>query len=113
VHITSSAGAIHDALIDEERTEFERRYAEEMAAAARTFDLTGVLTMLSTYREIADITQRQGIDAHRRMLDQVARLQSGEQVRTVPGSEHKAQINTRLGRQSRCSLRAGQEETHR
>jgi hypothetical protein len=27
-----SPRAIHDALIDEERAEFERRYAEEMAA---------------------------------------------------------------------------------
>lgn len=53
---------IRDALIDAERTEFERRYAEEMAAAARTLDLTGVLTVLNTYRKIADITQRQGVE---------------------------------------------------
>jgi Family of unknown function (DUF6247) len=89
--------AIRDALVGSERTEFEQRYAEEMAAAAHTLNLTGVLTVLDTYRKIADITQRQGPHVHQRMLDQVARLQAGHDVRTVSGQEHKAQINTRLG----------------
>lgn len=90
--------AIRDALVDAERAEFERRYAEEMAAAARTLDLTGVLTVLNTYRKIADITQRQGVEAHRRMLAQVAGLRNGQNLPTVSGAEHKAEINTRLGR---------------
>jgi hypothetical protein len=90
--------AIRDALVDAERVEFERRYAEEMAAAARTLDLTGVLTVLNTYRKIADITQRQGVEAHRRMLAQVARLRNGQNLPTVSGAEHKAEINRRLGR---------------
>lgn len=89
--------AIRDALVGSERSEFEQRYAEEMAAAAHTLNLTGVLTVLDTYRKIADITQRQGPHAHQRMLDQVARLQNGQDVPTVSGQEHKAQINTRLG----------------
>lgn len=89
---------IRDALVDAERAEFERRYAEEMAAAARTLDLTGVLTVLNTYRKIADITQHQGVEAHRRMLAQVARLRNGQNLPTVSGAEHKAEINTRLGR---------------
>ncbi|MBP2327066.1 hypothetical protein JOF56_007451 [Kibdelosporangium banguiense] len=89
--------AIRDALIGSERREFEQRYAEEMAAAAHTLNLTGVLTVLDTYRKIADITQRQGPQTHQRMLDQVARLQNGQDVSTVPGQEHKAQINMRLG----------------
>jgi hypothetical protein len=90
--------AIRDALVDAERAEFERRYAEEMVAAARALDLTGVLTVLNTYRKIADITQRQGVEAHRRMLAQVARLRNGQDLPTVSGAEHKAEINTRLGR---------------
>lgn len=90
--------AIRDALIDAEQAEFERRYAEEMAVAARTLDLTGVLTVLNTYRKIADITQRQGAEAHRSMLDQVTRLQNGQDISTVSGAAHKAEINTRLGR---------------
>jgi hypothetical protein len=94
---SGTARSIRDALIDSERAEFERRFAEEMAAAARTLDLTGVLQVLSTYRKIAEITQRQGADAHRRMLDQAARLQRGEAVPTVPGHVHKAEINARLG----------------
>ncbi len=94
---SGTARSIRDALIDGERAEFERRFAEEMASAAQTMDLTGVLQVLSTYRKIAEITQRQGIAAHRRMLDQVARLQLGEDVPTVPGHVHKAEINARLG----------------
>jgi hypothetical protein len=94
---SGTARSIRDALIDAERAEFERRFAEEMAAAAQTLDLTGVLQVLSTYRNIAEITQRQGATAHRRMLDQAARLQRGEDVPTVPGHVHKAEINVRLG----------------
>jgi hypothetical protein len=92
-----TARSIRDSLIDSERAEFERRFAEEMAGAAQTLDLTGVLQVLSTFRKLAEITQRQGADAHRRMLDQAARLQSGEAVPTVPGHIHKAEINARLG----------------
>ncbi|MGH3854802.1 MAG: DUF6247 family protein [Pseudonocardiaceae bacterium] len=90
--------AIRDALIDSERAEFERRYAEEMAEAARTLDLSAVLKVLDAYRKIAEITQRQGLESHRRMLDRVARLQRGEDVPTVAGHVHKTEINARLGR---------------
>ncbi|MGH3870043.1 MAG: DUF6247 family protein [Pseudonocardiaceae bacterium] len=89
---------IRDALIDSERAEFEQRYAAEGAEAAQTLDLTAVLAVLDAYRTIAEITQRQGSEAHRRMLDRVARLQRGEEVPTVPGQVHKAEINARLGR---------------
>jgi hypothetical protein len=56
-----------------------------------------VLQVLSTFRKIAEVTQRQGVAAHRRMLDQVARLQRGDDVPIVPGHIHKAEINARLG----------------
>ncbi len=92
-----TARGIRDALVDAERAEFERRFAEEMASAAQTLDLGPVLQVLSTYRKIAEITQRQGAAEHRRMLDQAARLQRGEDVPTVPGQVHKAEINARLG----------------
>jgi hypothetical protein len=92
-----TARSIRDALIDAERADFERRFAEEMASAAQTLDLAGVIQVLITYRKIAEITQRQGAAAHRRMLDQVARLQRGDDVPTVPGHIHKAEINARLG----------------
>jgi hypothetical protein len=94
---SGTARSIRDGLIDAERAEFERRFAEEMASAAQTLDLTGVLQVLSTYRKIAEITQRQGIAAHRRMLDQIARLERGDDVPTVPGHIHRAEINARLG----------------
>jgi hypothetical protein len=32
------------------------------------------------------------------MLDQVARLEDGQEVATVSGHQHKAEISTRLGR---------------
>ena len=92
-----TASSIRDALVGEERAEFEQRFAEEMASAARTMDLTGVLQVLSTFRKIAETTQRQGAAAHLRMLDQVARLQRGEDVPTVSGHVIKARINERLG----------------
>ena len=90
---SGTARSIRDALIDAERAEFERRFAEEMASATQTMDLTGVLHVLSMYRKIAEITQRQGIEAHRRMLDQATRLERGEDVPTMPGRIHKAEIN--------------------
>lgn len=68
-----------------------------MRSAAQTLDLTGVLQVLSTYRKLAEITQRQGVDVHRRMLEQAARLERGEDVPPVPGHIHKAEINARLG----------------
>ena len=46
--------------------------------------------MLDVYRKIPEITQRQGIEAHRTMLDRVGRLQRGEDVSIVPGQVHKA-----------------------
>jgi ribosomal protein L18E len=53
--------------------------------------------VLDAYRKIAEITQRQGVEAHRMMLDRVARLQRGDDMSIVPGHVHKAEINTRLG----------------
>jgi len=83
--------AIRDALIGVERTDFEHRYAEEMAQAAQTLDLTGVLEVIDTFRKIAEITQRQGGEAHRVMLERAAQLQHGEQVPTVSSHVHKAE----------------------
>jgi hypothetical protein len=94
----STASSIRDALVGAERTEFEERFAEEMAVAARTLDLGGVLGLLGTFRKIAEITQRNGPEAHLRMLEQAAALQRGEDVATIPGHVHKAQIAARLAR---------------
>jgi hypothetical protein len=93
----STAQTIRDALVGAERTEFEERFAREMCAAANTLDLTGVLEVLTVFRRVAEITQRQGQAAQERMLGQVARLQRGEDVPTVPGHVHKAEISARLG----------------
>jgi hypothetical protein len=93
----TTARNLRDALTGAERDEFERRFGEEMAEAARTLDLTGVLEVLGVFRKIADITRRQGAEAHRRMLDQAARLERGEEISAIPGHVHKAEVAARLG----------------
>jgi hypothetical protein len=40
---------------------------------------------------------RYGVPAHRRVLEQVARLERGDDVPTVPGHLHKAEIDAKLG----------------
>ncbi|MEV0294084.1 DUF6247 family protein [Nocardia sp. NPDC050710] len=93
----STPRAIRDALVGDERSEFERRYSEEMSAAAVSLDLTGVLAVLATFREIAETTHRHGPEAHLRMLEQVAALQQGGEVATIGAAEHRAEINAKLG----------------
>lgn len=96
----TTPAAIRDALIDEERAEFEHAYQTALAEAAETMDLTNVLDVLRNYHRIAWLTQRQGRKAHRRMLDQVQHtLATGEPpAGAVSGEEIKALIAERLGR---------------
>lgn len=92
---TALPRAIRDALIDSERVEFEQRYQEVMAEAARTLDLTEVLRMLAAWQDVARKTQEHGVDAHRRMLAQVeGTLTSGE---PPAGSESWDQLSAKLG----------------
>lgn len=88
--------AIRDALVGSERAEFERRYRQEMTAAAESLNLTGVLAVLAEWREIADLTQRQGGAAHERMLAVVEDLQQGRPVPTVGAADARAVITARL-----------------
>ncbi len=91
--------AIRDALIDEERAEFEHAYREALAEAAETLDLTMVLDVLRNYHRIAWLTQRQGPQAHRRMLDKAAGiLRTRENPDAVPIEDVKALMSKRLGR---------------
>ncbi|MCP2279860.1 DUF6247 family protein [Nocardia amikacinitolerans] len=94
----STPRATREALVGDEQAEFVRRYGEEMAAAAASLDLTGVLAVLATFREVAETTQRHGTRAHLRMLEQVAALQQGHEVTTFGAAEHRAEINAKLGR---------------
>ncbi|WP_157124625.1 DUF6247 family protein [Nocardia pseudovaccinii] len=88
--------AIRDALVGPERAEFERQYREEMTAAAESLNLTGVLAVLAAWREIADMTQRQGGPAHERMLAVVQDLQLGNPVPTISAAQARASITARL-----------------
>lgn len=95
----TSPSAIRDALIDEERTEFERAYQEAMIEAARTLDLTEVLDVLRSYHRIAWLTRRHGPEAHRRMLDKAAEiLRTGSNPDAVSVDEVMTLIDKRLGR---------------
>lgn len=91
--------AIRDALIDEERADFERAYQEAIAEAAHTLDLTRVLDVLRNYHRIAWLTRRQGPEAHRRMLDHVEHaLRTGAAPPcSVSAAEVKALLQERLG----------------
>ncbi len=91
--------AIRDALIDEERAEFECAYQKAITEAAQTLDLTRVLDVLRNYYRIAWLTQRHGPEAHRRMLDHVEHaLRTGEAAAgSVSAEEVKALLLERLG----------------
>ena len=90
--------AIRDALIDEERAEFERAYQDAVAEAGQTLDLSRVLDVLRNYHRIAWLTQRQGPEAHRRMLDKAAEItRTGANPDAVPHEDVKALIRKRLG----------------
>ena len=89
--------AIRDALIDEERAEFERAHQVAVAEAGQTLDLSRVLDVLRNYHRIAWLTQRQGPEAHRRMLDKAAEiLRTGANPDAVPLEDVKALIRKRL-----------------
>lgn len=95
----TTPAAIREALIDEERVEFERAYRQAMAEAIETLDLTRVLDVLRSYHRIAWLTQRQGPEAHRRMLDKAAEIMRTKQnPDAVPIEDVKALISQRLGR---------------
>jgi hypothetical protein len=63
-----------------------------MTEAAESLDLSGVLAMLERWRRVAWSTQDDR-DAHHTMLETASRLNSGEDVATVPWE----QVKTRLG----------------
>lgn len=94
----TTPAAIRDALIDEERTEFEQAYQDAVADAARTMDLTRVLDVLRNYHRIATLTRRQGAEAHRRMLNKAAEiLRTGRNPDAVPIEDVRAMVRERLG----------------
>jgi hypothetical protein len=93
----TSPTAIRDALIDEERAQFERAYHQALAEAAKTLDLTRVLDVLRNYHRIAWLTQQQGPETHRRMLNKAVEiLRTGENPDGVALTDVKALIRDRL-----------------
>ena len=68
-----------------------------MAEAAHTLDLARVLDVLRNYHRIAWLTQRQGPDAHRRMMDKADEiLQTGGKPTGVSAEDVRALISKRL-----------------
>ncbi|GAA5171385.1 hypothetical protein GCM10023321_69870 [Pseudonocardia eucalypti] len=94
----ATPAAIRAALIDEERAEFDQAYRDALAEAARTLDLTRLLDVLRNYHRIAWLTQSQGPEAHRRMLDKATQImRTGQNPDAVPNEQVEALIRKRLG----------------
>ena len=87
----STPREIRAALTGEEIGHFDREYRQAMADAAESLDLSGVLAMLERWQRVAWST-RDDPDAHRRMLENAARLGAGEDVTTVPWEQVKARL---------------------
>jgi hypothetical protein len=83
---------IRAALTGEEIGHFDQEYRQAMTEAAESLDLSGVLAMLERWRRVAWSTQDDR-NAHHTMLETARRLNSGEDVATVPWE----QVKTRLG----------------
>lgn len=95
----TTPAAIRDALIDDERAEFEQAYQEAMAEATRTLDLTRVLDILRDYHRVAWLTRQQGVEAHRRMLEKASTIvRTGHNPDAVANEQVQALIRQRLGR---------------
>src|SRR5882762_7936381 len=95
----TTPAAIRDALIDEERAAFEIAYRDALEEAKRTMDLSRLLDVLRNYCRIAWMTQRQGPDGHRRVLDKAAEIvRNGGNPTGVPIADVRALINERLCR---------------
>ena len=61
-------------------------------------DLTRVRDVLRNYHRIAWLTQRQGVAAHRRMLDKAAAiLQAGSNADGIPAEDVRAGVRMRVG----------------
>lgn len=88
---TSTPREIRAALTGEEIGHFDREYRQVMADAAESLDLSGVLAMLERWRRVAWSAQDDQ-DAHRRMLENAARLNAGVDVATVPWQQVKARL---------------------
>lgn len=95
----TTPAAIRDALVEQERAEFEQDYRQAMAEASQSLDLTRVLDVLRAYHRIAWLTHHQGREAHQRMLDHVAHAQrTGEApAGSASADEIRALIERRLG----------------
>lgn len=87
----STPREIRATLIGEEIGHFDREYRQAMADAAESLDLSGVLEMLERWRRVAWSTQ-DNPSAHRRMLENAARLNAGEDVAAVPWDQVKARL---------------------
>lgn len=89
--------AIRDALVGEERAEFERRYRSALVEAADSLDLTGVLAVLRAYHRIAVQTQHRGAHVHQRLLDKARSITTERHNPDAVSVEaHRGRLNRRL-----------------
>lgn len=94
----TTPAAIRDALIDEEREQFQRAYRIAMSEASESLDLTRVLDVLRTYHRIAWMTKRQGREQHQRMLDKAdAIMRTGTNPEAGSMEDMQELLTKRLG----------------
>lgn len=90
---------IRDALIDEERTDFQRAYEAAILRARETYDLVPVQKVLANYHRIAVATQQEGAEAHRKLLAKAELIaRTGKNPDARPYEDVKALLDKRLGR---------------
>lgn len=71
---------VRAALIPEEAAEFEQRWREAMAEAAKSLDLAGVFDLLDEWRLIARHTAARGADEHRALYRRAAEKLTGAEL---------------------------------
>jgi hypothetical protein len=90
----ASPAEVREALIPEEREEFDRQWREVMAKATATLDLTEVLETLDSWRRVARLTAAAGAEGHRAMYRRAAARVAGAHL---PDDEPLSRTKARLG----------------
>ena len=82
--------AIREALLPEDKGEFDREFRAVMAEATESLDLTVVTSFIDRWWRVAWSSAE--AEGHQRMLDNAARLNRGEAVATEEWSTTRARL---------------------
>jgi hypothetical protein len=82
--------SIRQALLPEEKGDFDREFRAVMADVTETLDLTPLQSSIERWWRVAWLSASP--DAHREMLERAHQLIAGEPVATKPWAEIKAEL---------------------